>query len=154
MSWLFVMLLRCCSSEILACSVRLVPTMRRRERILSTLAILGSIIGGAGLILLSVFDTKRHHSLHRIFLLVFIIGVALSAIFTIAEVREQSMTCFEDLITNVCHLPSKVPFYKPGLRGDPHSKMRIYREGGDCRRPHFTGSRVCRCALHCRERRR
>ena len=62
---------------------------------LSTLAILGSIIGGAGLILLSVFDTKRHHNLHRIFLLVFIIGVALSAIFTIAEVRGQSMTCFK-----------------------------------------------------------
>ncbi|PIL35690.1 hypothetical protein GSI_02420 [Ganoderma sinense ZZ0214-1] len=64
---------------------RLVPTMRRRERILSTLAILGSVIGGAGLILLSIFDTKRHHSLHRTFLLVFILGVALSAIFTIAE---------------------------------------------------------------------
>ena len=70
---------------------RLVPTMRRRERILSTLAILGSIIGGAGLILLSIFDTKRHHSAHRIFLLVFIVGVALSAIFTIAEVRRQSI---------------------------------------------------------------
>ncbi|TBU32639.1 Frag1/DRAM/Sfk1 family-domain-containing protein [Dichomitus squalens] len=66
---------------------RLVPNMRRRERVLSTCAILGSVIGGAGLILLSIFDTDRHHSAHRIFLLVFIVGVGLSAIFTILEFR-------------------------------------------------------------------
>jgi len=68
-------------------SGRLFPNMRRRERVLSTLAILGSFIGGAGLILLSIFDTGRHPSLHRAFLLVFIIGVGLSAIFTIIEFR-------------------------------------------------------------------
>ena len=34
----------------------------------------------------SIFDTKRHTTLHRVFLLVFIVGVALSAIFTIVEV--------------------------------------------------------------------
>ena len=60
--------------------------MRKREFAFSYLAILGSVIGGAGLILLSCFDTKRHPSLHRVFLLVFIVGVALSALFTIAEV--------------------------------------------------------------------
>eukprot|EP00914_Ancora_sagittata_P023203 GHVO01045950.1.p1 GENE.GHVO01045950.1~~GHVO01045950.1.p1 ORF type:complete len:128 (+),score=6.66 GHVO01045950.1:347-730(+) len=63
------------------------PNMRKRERVYSTLAIIGSFIGGAGLILLSVFDTKRHPRLHDGFLLVFIVGVALSAIFTIAEFR-------------------------------------------------------------------
>ncbi|EMD31336.1 hypothetical protein CERSUDRAFT_89211 [Gelatoporia subvermispora B] len=61
--------------------------MRRRERVFSGLAILGSFIGGAGLILLSIFDTGRHPSLHRVFLLVFIVGVGLSALFTIAEYR-------------------------------------------------------------------
>lgn len=61
--------------------------MRRRERVFSALAILGSFIGGCGLILLSVFDTKRHSSLHRVFLLVFIVGVGLSAIFTVVEYR-------------------------------------------------------------------
>ena len=61
--------------------------MRRREKLFSTLAVLGSFIGGAGLILLSIFDTGRHRSLHRVFLLVFIIGVGLSAIFTIVEYR-------------------------------------------------------------------
>jgi len=66
---------------------RLIPNMRRRERVFSCLAILGSFIGGAGLILLSIFDTKRHPSLHRLFLLIFILGVGLSAIFTVAEYR-------------------------------------------------------------------
>lgn len=61
--------------------------MRRRERAFSIMAILGSFLGGAGLILLSVFDTKRHPSAHRAFLLVFIVGVGLSAIFTVIEVR-------------------------------------------------------------------
>ncbi|KAF5345001.1 hypothetical protein D9757_013986 [Collybiopsis confluens] len=68
-------------------SGRLMPNMRKRERVFSTLAILGSVIGGAGLILLSVFDTKRHPKMHDGFLLMFIVGVALSAIFTIAEFR-------------------------------------------------------------------
>ncbi|KZT21674.1 hypothetical protein NEOLEDRAFT_1040832, partial [Neolentinus lepideus HHB14362 ss-1] len=68
-------------------SGRLIADMREREKIFSILAILGSFIGGCGLILLSIFDTKRHSSLHRVFLLVFIVGVALSAIFTIAEYR-------------------------------------------------------------------
>lgn len=65
---------------------RLVPNMRRRERVCGTLAVLGSVLGGAGLILLSVFDTKKHQTAHRLFLLVFIVGVGLSAIFTVVEV--------------------------------------------------------------------
>ena len=69
---------------------RLIPNMRRRERVLSSLAIAGAFIGGCGLILLSIFDTKRHPSLHRVFLLVFILGVGLSAIFTVIEVRVRS----------------------------------------------------------------
>ncbi|OCH94402.1 hypothetical protein OBBRIDRAFT_722884 [Obba rivulosa] len=66
---------------------RLIPDMRRRERFLGRLAVFSSLVGCAGLILLSIFDTGRHPSLHRVFLLVFIIGVGLSAIFTIAEYR-------------------------------------------------------------------
>jgi len=56
-----------------------------RQKTLAVLAIIGSIIGGLGLILLSIFDTKRHPRLHDIFLGIFMLGVALSAIFTIAE---------------------------------------------------------------------
>ncbi|KAJ3500924.1 hypothetical protein NMY22_g19099 [Coprinellus aureogranulatus] len=68
-------------------SGRLMPHMRTRERVFSTLAVLGAIAGGAGLILLSVFDTLRYTSRHRGFLLLFMAGVALSAIFTIVEYR-------------------------------------------------------------------
>ncbi|KAJ6630968.1 Frag1/DRAM/Sfk1 family-domain-containing protein [Mycena sp. CBHHK59/15] len=68
-------------------SGRLIPIMRRREKVFSALAVLGSVLGGAGLILLSVFDTKRHPRIHRVFLLLFMIGVALSAFFTVLEYR-------------------------------------------------------------------
>lgn len=60
--------------------------MRKREQVLSILAFAGSVIGGAGLILLSIFDTRRFTSVHRAFLLVFILGVSFSAIFTVIEV--------------------------------------------------------------------
>lgn len=53
---------------------------------MSSLAIASSVLGGAGVILLSIFDTKRFQNLHRVFLLVFMVGVAFSAIFTVAEV--------------------------------------------------------------------
>ncbi|EGN99115.1 hypothetical protein SERLA73DRAFT_181935 [Serpula lacrymans var. lacrymans S7.3] len=76
-----------CVERWLRHSGRLIPDMRRRERTLGILAIIGSFIGMWGLILLSGFDTKRYPSLHRAFLLVFMIGVALSAIFTITEYR-------------------------------------------------------------------
>lgn len=68
-------------------SARLVPHMRRRERVLSIISVLGSIMAAAGLILLSIFDTKRHVTLHRVFLFIFMLGVAISAIFTVIEFR-------------------------------------------------------------------
>jgi len=55
--------------------------------VFSSFAILGSFIGGCGLILLSIFDTKHFPTLHRVFLLVFMVGVGLSAIFTVIEYR-------------------------------------------------------------------
>jgi hypothetical protein len=61
--------------------------MRRREKVFSVLAVFGSVLGGAGLILLSVFDTKRFPKMHRVFLLLFMLGVALSAFFTCIEVH-------------------------------------------------------------------
>ncbi|KAH8100069.1 Frag1/DRAM/Sfk1 family-domain-containing protein [Cristinia sonorae] len=76
-------------------SGRLVPNMRTRERVFSVLAILASFVGGAGLILLSIFDTKRHPSIHRLFLLIFILGVGLSAIFTVIEYRWISHDFYE-----------------------------------------------------------
>lgn len=66
---------------------RLTHDKKRSQKILAILAIVGATIGGGGLILLSGFDTKRYTTLHRVFLGVFMLGVALSAIFTVAEVR-------------------------------------------------------------------
>ncbi|KAI6125084.1 Frag1/DRAM/Sfk1 [Pisolithus croceorrhizus] len=66
---------------------RLAPEMRRREHVFGVLSVIGAFIAMLGLALLSGFDTQHYASLHRVFLLVFMIGVALSAIFTVAEYR-------------------------------------------------------------------
>ncbi|OIW30246.1 hypothetical protein CONLIGDRAFT_360191 [Coniochaeta ligniaria NRRL 30616] len=64
---------------------RLVPNTTTVEKVLSGLTILFAVVGTAGLILLSIFDTLRHPKLHDIFLLLFIAGYVLSAIFICAE---------------------------------------------------------------------
>ncbi|KAK4193002.1 Frag1/DRAM/Sfk1 family-domain-containing protein [Podospora australis] len=60
---------------------RLVPNTTMTEKVLAGLTIIFAIIGTAGLILLSIFDTARHPKLHNVFLLFFIAGYVLSAIF-------------------------------------------------------------------------
>lgn len=60
---------------------RLVPNTTRGEKTLAGLTILCALVGTAGLILLSIFDTARHPKLHDVFLGLFIIGYLLSAIF-------------------------------------------------------------------------
>ncbi|KAF2740359.1 hypothetical protein EJ04DRAFT_197094 [Polyplosphaeria fusca] len=51
------------------------------QKIYSALSIIAAIAGGAGLILLSVFDTVHHPRLHNYFLALFIGGYIVSAIF-------------------------------------------------------------------------
>jgi len=58
---------------------------RKRSKWLAYLSVVAAFIGAMGLILLSGFDTDRYPTLHDAFLAVFIIGVILSAIFTILE---------------------------------------------------------------------
>ncbi|GJN74620.1 tyrosine kinase protein [Purpureocillium lilacinum] len=60
---------------------RLVRNSSIGERTLVALTIVFAIIGTCGLILLSIFDTWRHPRLHDIFLLLFIAGYLLSAVF-------------------------------------------------------------------------
>ena len=57
----------------------------KAEKILSGISIAFALVGTAGLILLSIFDTLRHPHLHDGFLLLFIAGYILSAIFICAE---------------------------------------------------------------------
>ncbi|EQK98671.1 suppressor Sfk1 [Ophiocordyceps sinensis CO18] len=66
-------------------SGRLVPNASPGEKALAILTIIFAIVGTAGLILLSIFDTWRFHRLHDIFLLLFIAGYLLSAVFTCWE---------------------------------------------------------------------
>lgn len=60
---------------------RLAPNTSIWQKVYSGIAIIAAIVGAAGLILLSIFDTLRHNRLHNIFLAVFIIGYVVSAIF-------------------------------------------------------------------------
>lgn len=60
---------------------RLAKNTTMLEKVLSGLSLLFAAIGTAGLILLSIFDTLHHPRLHDIFLLLFIAGYVISAIF-------------------------------------------------------------------------
>jgi hypothetical protein len=64
---------------------RLAANTSTTQKVLSILSIVFAMIGGAGIILLSIFDTYRHNTLHNIFLLFFIAGYVISAIFVCAE---------------------------------------------------------------------
>lgn len=64
---------------------RLAPHTNKSEKICSIFACIFSVVGGAGLILLSIFDTRRHHHLHDVMLAVFIVGYIITAIFVCTE---------------------------------------------------------------------
>ncbi|KAJ4387384.1 hypothetical protein N0V93_007975 [Gnomoniopsis smithogilvyi] len=59
---------------------QLAPNYRRSEKIMSAGAIFWSLVGGAGLILLTIFDTAHHEKVHDALLGVFIAGYVISAI--------------------------------------------------------------------------
>jgi hypothetical protein len=60
---------------------KLTPNTSVWQKVYSGCATIAAIVGAAGLILLTIFDCKRHNRLHNIFLAVFIIGFIVSAIF-------------------------------------------------------------------------
>ncbi|KAG6018334.1 hypothetical protein E4U43_003784 [Claviceps pusilla] len=64
---------------------RLVPNQSRGEKALVCLSIVCAVGGAAGLILLSIFDVAHHKRMHDGFLLLFIGGYMLSAVFTCWE---------------------------------------------------------------------
>ncbi|PNS17762.1 Protein sfk1 [Sphaceloma murrayae] len=70
---------------------RLAPSTSKSEKVLSALASVASIIGAAGLILLSIFDTVNYPRLHQAFLVVFIGGYLLTAIFVCAQYQRLGM---------------------------------------------------------------
>lgn len=64
---------------------RLAPNTSRTQSTLSSISIFFAVCGTCGLILLSIFDTYHHDRLHDGFLLIFLGGYILSAIFLCAE---------------------------------------------------------------------
>lgn len=70
---------------------RLAPNVTVTEKVLNVLTIVFAIVGTVGLICLSIFDTQRHSQLHRLFLLLFIVGYILSAIFICWEYQRLGM---------------------------------------------------------------
>ncbi|KAG7007062.1 hypothetical protein G7Y79_00011g029600 [Physcia stellaris] len=64
---------------------RLAKNLNTTEKALSTLSIVFAVVGTCGLILLSIFDTVHHPRLHDGFLLLFMGGYVISAIFVCAE---------------------------------------------------------------------
>jgi len=64
---------------------RLAKNYNKVEKALSICAIIFAIIGAAGLILLTIFDTKDYPNVHDAMLVVFIAGYIISAIFICAE---------------------------------------------------------------------
>jgi hypothetical protein len=80
------------------------------SRIVSWLSLLFAAVGTAGLILLSIFDTLHHPKLHDIFLLLFLAGYIISAIFICWEyqrlgTRESSLLLV--LLDEISNLPFK-----------------------------------------------
>ncbi|KAG8720567.1 hypothetical protein FRC08_018844 [Ceratobasidium sp. 394] len=64
---------------------RLLPNTRQRGAVLGVISCICAFIAAAGLGLLSGFDTQRYPGLHRLFLLIFMLGTVLSAIATTVE---------------------------------------------------------------------
>jgi len=60
---------------------RLVANTSLFQKVLSWLSMFFAGVGTVGLICLSIFDTLRHPTLHDLFLLLFIVGYVISAIF-------------------------------------------------------------------------
>lgn len=82
-------------------SGRLVPNGSVGQKVLAFLTIVFAIVGTAGLILLSIFDTLHHDKLHDIFLLLFIAGYLLSAIFICWEYQRLGIAHREHRILRI-----------------------------------------------------
>ncbi|KFA69275.1 hypothetical protein S40285_09377 [Stachybotrys chlorohalonatus IBT 40285] len=66
---------------------RLIANGSRREKVFSGISIFFAFVGTVGLILLAVFDTRSHPTLHLMCLGLFILGYIVSAIFICWEYR-------------------------------------------------------------------
>jgi hypothetical protein len=80
---------------------RLAANISMTEKALSGLSMVFALVGTVGLILLSIFDTLRHPTLHDIFLLLFVVGYVVSAIFVCWEYQRLGTRKFYFLSLSV-----------------------------------------------------
>lgn len=71
---------------------RLVPNTSIGEKVLMGLTIVFALVGTVGLICLSIFDTWRHPQMHDIFLVLFIGGYLVSAVFICWEFQRLGIS--------------------------------------------------------------
>jgi hypothetical protein len=64
---------------------RLLPNARRLEKVFAGFSIAFGIIGQLGILFVSIFNTEAFHNVHIAMLVVFIVGVGISALFMVAE---------------------------------------------------------------------
>ena len=76
---------------------RLTQNYNKTEKILSVFATIFAVIGAAGLILLTIFDTVRYPHVHDAMLVVFIAGYIVSAIFICAEYQRLGVDTKETI---------------------------------------------------------
>jgi len=69
---------------------RLPGFLRRKESIFSMISIVFGSIAALALILLSILDADYHSTAHWVFTVIFIVGVALNAVFFVAEINSLS----------------------------------------------------------------
>ncbi|KAF2757094.1 hypothetical protein EJ05DRAFT_477320 [Pseudovirgaria hyperparasitica] len=80
---------------------RLTPNTSLFQKICSILSIIAAVVGAAGIILLSIFDTLHHPRLHNIFLVLFIAGYIVSAIFICIEYQRLGIHFREHRILRI-----------------------------------------------------
>lgn len=73
---------------------RLARNLTIKEKAFMFLSMLGALVGTVGLICLSILDTLRHPHMHNRFLVVFMVGYVVSAIFICAEYQRLGIREF------------------------------------------------------------
>ncbi|KAH8693543.1 Frag1/DRAM/Sfk1 family-domain-containing protein [Talaromyces proteolyticus] len=89
---------------------RLVRNKGRFDKICSVLSLICAVVGAAGLILLTIFDTVRHPHLHRIFLGLFIGGYLVSALFLCLEYLRLGLSYRQQHVVLIVSFWIKISF--------------------------------------------
>lgn len=92
---------------------RLAPNTTRWEKMFAIVSMVFALVGTLGLIMLTIFDTAKYRVEHDIFLLLFIAGYVISAIFICAEYQRLGKSTFCDLCKTLRFaLTSYLPEYR------------------------------------------